>query len=171
MLTGGDPVPANFMRQDIFEYIPEFKLFFSGNHKPGLRSVGKAMRRRMNLIPFLVTIAENEIDRQLAEKLKAEWPGILAWMIEGCLEWQRHGLEPPECVTEVTNDYFEAQDSFSTWLEECCEGDPNAWTGSTPLFTSWRLWAEKTGVRRGSIKDFSEAMDAAGFNSDKNQKG
>ena len=90
-LTGGDMIAARFMRQDFFEYRPQFKLVIAGNHKPGLRSVDEAIRRRFHLIPFNVTIPEGERDLELAEKLRAEWPGILAWMIEGCLDWQRQG--------------------------------------------------------------------------------
>jgi putative DNA primase/helicase len=71
------------MRQDFFEFIPQFKLFITGNHKPGLRDVDEAMRRRFHLIPFTVTIPEPDRDPPLAEKLKTEWPGILQWMIEG----------------------------------------------------------------------------------------
>ena len=68
---------------------PQFKLWVAGNHKPGLRSVNEAIRRRVNLIPFTVTIPPEERDRQLGDKLKAEWPGILQWMIDGCLQWQQ----------------------------------------------------------------------------------
>jgi putative DNA primase/helicase len=71
------------MRQDFFEYEPQFKLVIAGNHKPGLRSVNEAIRRRFHLVPFAVTIPPDR-DRELAEKVKAEWSGILAWMIEGC---------------------------------------------------------------------------------------
>jgi putative DNA primase/helicase len=74
-LTGGDMVSARFMRQDFFEYRPAFKLVMAGNHKPSLRSVDEAIRRRFHLIPFAVTIAPEERDAELAEKLKAEWPG------------------------------------------------------------------------------------------------
>ena len=88
MLTGGDVVTAHFMRQDDFEYLPQFKLFFSGNHKPGLRSVGEAMRRRVNMILFDVVIPKDERDPYLGEKLEDEGPGILQWMIDGCLDWQ-----------------------------------------------------------------------------------
>jgi putative DNA primase/helicase len=102
-LTGGDPVSARFMRQDFFEFMPQFKLIISGNHKPGLRSVDEAIRRRFNLVPFSVTIPQAERDIELSEKLKAEWPGILAWMIGGCLQWQQIGLAPPRCVTEATS--------------------------------------------------------------------
>jgi putative DNA primase/helicase len=163
MLTGGDTVTAHFMRQDDFEYVPKFKLFFSGNHKPGLRSVGEAMRRRMHMIPFAVIIPKDERDPHFVDKLKDEWPGILQWMIDGCLHWHEHGLAPPEAVAKETDAYFEAQDSFSLWIEECCERDPNAWTSTTVLFGSWKVWAEKAGVRYGDIKSFGEAMEAAKF--------
>ena len=93
-LTGGDKIAARFMRQDFFESTPQFKLMIAGNHKPGLRSVDEAIRRRFHLVPFTVTIPPDERDRTSMET-QAEWPGILAWMIEGCLEWQRTGLAPP----------------------------------------------------------------------------
>jgi putative DNA primase/helicase len=163
MLTGGDVVTAHFMRMDDFEYAPRFKLFFSGNHKPGLRSVGEAMRRRVNMIPFAVVIPKDERDPHFGDRLADEWPGVLQWMIDGCLDWQERGLAPPEAVTKATDEYFMAQDSFTTWIEECCERDPNAWTMSTPLFASWKAWAEKAGVRFGDIKSFGETMEAAGF--------
>jgi putative DNA primase/helicase len=92
-LTGGDKVAARFMRQDFFEYRPAFKLIIAGNHKPSLRSVDEAIRRRFHLIPFSITIPPEERDPDLAEKLKDERPAILAWLIEGCLEWQTVGLK------------------------------------------------------------------------------
>ena len=110
-LTGGDRISARFMRQDFFEYTPQFKLIIAGNHKPGLRSVDEAIRRRFNLVPFTVTIPPDERDPKLTEKLKAEWPGILQWMVEGCLEWQRIGLAPPKVVAEATAAYLEAEDA------------------------------------------------------------
>ena len=93
LLTGGDPVPARFMHKNPFEYVPQFKLVISGNHKPALRSVNEAVRRRFNLVPFNVTIPDgSERDPELKGKLKAEYPGILAWMVRGCLDWQENGL-------------------------------------------------------------------------------
>ena len=104
------------MRQDFFEYRPQFKLDISGNHKPSLRSVDEAIRRRFNLIPFTVTIPEEERDPELGDKLKAELPGILAWAIQGCLIWQAEGLSPPKAVTEATEAYLQAEDSVSAWI-------------------------------------------------------
>ena len=163
LLTGGDPITAHFMHKDDFEYLPQLKLFFSGNHKPGLRSVGVAMRRRINMIHFAVKIPDGEKDPRLADKLKAERPGVLQWMIDGCLAWQKRGLDPPQAVTKATDDYFRDQDSQSVWIDECCERDENAWTRTTALFSSWKTWAEKAGVRSGDIKSFGEALEAEGF--------
>ena len=82
----------------LFTFMPTFKLAIAGNNKPSLRSVDEAIRRRFHLIPFTITIPAEERDRELTEKLKAEWPGILSWLIEGCLEWQTEGLRPPQVV-------------------------------------------------------------------------
>jgi putative DNA primase/helicase len=113
-LTGGDKISARFMRMDFFEFTPGFKLMIAGNHKPRLR-VGDAIRRRFQMLPFSVKI-ENP-DRDLPDKLKAEWPAILNWMVAGCGEWQRRGLDPPKRVIETTNKYLEAEDSIGLWLE------------------------------------------------------
>jgi putative DNA primase/helicase len=102
LLTGGDMLTARFMRQDNFDFVPQFKLTVAGNHKPGLRSVNEAARRRLHLVPFTVTIPSERRDPQFSDKLKDEWPGVLAWMIAGCLEWQRSGLAPPAAVTAAT---------------------------------------------------------------------
>ena len=88
-LTGGDKITARFMRQDFFDFTPTFKLFICGNHKkPRLTSVDEAIRRRLLLVPFTVQIPLAERDKELPDKLKPEWPGILRWMIDGCLDWQ-----------------------------------------------------------------------------------
>ena len=95
-LTGGGEIEARLMAQDNFEFMPQFKLWFAGNHKPQLRGVGKAMQRRLQLIPFTVTIPDEDRDDKLAEKLRAEYPRILRWMLEGLAAWQDYGLAAPE---------------------------------------------------------------------------
>jgi putative DNA primase/helicase len=170
-LTGGDRISARFMRQDFFEFIPQFKLVIAGNHKPGLRGVDEAIRRRMNLVPFTVTIPAEERDEQLPEKLAAEWPAILNWMIQGCLEWQRNGLAQPEAVRAATEAYLDAEDSIALWLAECCESAGTFdWVSSGVLWKSWKEWAETAGENPGSQKRLTQVLKDRGF-VDKRQPG
>jgi putative DNA primase/helicase len=162
-LTGGDLVAARLMRQDFFQFAPQFKLFIAGNHRPGLRSVDEAMRRRFHLIPFAVTIPAAERDEGLKDKLRAEWPEILAWMIEGCLEWQRLGLAPPGAVRAATNAYMESEDRLSAWIEEDCERDPQAWEPASALFRSWSNWATAHGEHAGPSRGFAQSLEVRGF--------
>ena len=161
-LTGGDKIAARFMRQDFFEFTPVFKLIIAGNHRPGLRSVDEAIRRRFHLVPFVVTIPESERDEQLGEKLKGEWPGILYWMIEGCLAWQAEGLRPPEAVRSATAEYLEAEDSLAAWIEDVGEPDPSAWESSSALYRSWKGWAERAGEHPGTQRKFSQKLEDRG---------
>ena len=118
-LTGGEQVSARFMCRDFFQFTPQFKLVAAGNHKPSLNTVDEAMRRRFNLVPFTVTIPQRERDTELGEKLKAEWPQILQWLIDGCAEWQEHGLAAPKAVSAATEEYLAAQDTVKNWVAEC----------------------------------------------------
>jgi putative DNA primase/helicase len=162
-LTGGDKIAARFMRQDFFEFKPQFKLVIAGNHKPSLRSVNEAIRRRFNLVPFTVTIPAEERDPNLGEKLKAEWPGILRWLVEGCLAWQLEGLSPPAAVRDATSAYLEAEDALTLWIQECCLRDPTAWTATRKLYASWRAFAEQAGEIVGSAKSFAQKLEERGF--------
>jgi putative DNA primase/helicase len=170
-MTGGDPITARFMRQDFFTFLPTFKLFIAGNHKPGLRNVDDAIRRRFNLIPFAVRIPSVKRDANLLEKLKAEWPGILKWMIEGCVDWQREGLNPPAAVADATEAYFEAEDALGLWLAECCDtGKSFSETGAN-LFASWCRWAERTNEFSGTQKRFSQKLTARSFEKNRTSAG
>lgn len=157
-LTGGDMITARFMRQDFFSFTPEFKLMIAGNHRPSLRNVDIAMRRRLHLIPFQVTIAEDEQDPDLFEKLKAEWPGILAWMIEGAAEWAMVGLKQSEAVRNATDDYLTAEDVIDAWCKECCVLGLAYTATSADLFTSWRTYCEAAGEYANTQKWFIQTL-------------
>jgi putative DNA primase/helicase len=163
-LTGGDAISARFMRQDFFTFEPAFKLIIAGNHKPSLRNVDEAVRRRFNLVPFTVTIPKAERDPNLPEKLVAEWPGILAWAIEGCLEWQRIGLAPPPAVLDATEEYLADEDAIGRFLDErCATGDLFAIEEVQDLFASWRDWCATTGEYAGTVRRFSQNLEARHF--------
>jgi putative DNA primase/helicase len=188
-LTGGDKIAARFMRGDYFEFDPKFKLCIVGNHKPQLRAVDDAMRRRFNLIPFDVRIAPEEKDPNLAEKLKAEYGGILRWMIEGCLEWQREGLNPPEKVLAATSEYLDSEDTIGLWLADMCitpdsyRSDEarrkaaavrtvgSAETALKALFKSWKEYAEASNFPRKNNKFLGEQLANRGFKKGRDMRG
>ena len=169
-LTGADTISARFMRKDFFEYIPEFKLIFLGNSKPVLHNVDEAQRRRFNIVPF--NIKPTTCDKTLSEKLKDEYPGILQWAIDGCLDWLENGLIVPEIVQRETDSYFDDQDTFTQWLEECTEkkqpttGEPNS-----RLYGSWTDWIKLQGETPGSKKSFAEKLISQGYQKVKNTPG
>jgi putative DNA primase/helicase len=162
-LTGGDKIAARHMRQDFFEFVPKFKLLVAGNHKPSLRNVDEAMRRRLHLIPFTVTIPPAERDPGLAEKLKEEWPAILNWMIEGAQHWQTSGLNPPSIVKEATAEYMDAEDAIAAWMAECIDQAGSYTVHSSELFQSWREWAERAREFSGTQKAFTQTLLNRGF--------
>ena len=137
-LTGGDMISARFMRQDFFEYRPNFKLTIVGNHQPILQNVDDAMRRRFNLVGF--NHKPKHPDKQLEEKLRAESPAILAWMIAGCRDWLENGLARPQSVIAATETYFSEQDVIGQWLEEMCDvrlNDRSYIESVADLYSSW----------------------------------
>ena len=117
-------------------------------------------------MPFAVQIPETERDNHLPEKLKAEWPAIMRWVIDGCLEWQRIGLAPPTIVRDATDEYFSGEDVFGQWLDDECdvEIDNNfKWESVGELFTAWTAYATRANEQPGTIKGFSELMQVRGF--------
>ena len=160
-MTGGDKITANFMRQDHFTYVPEFKIMVVGNNKPQIQSVNAAARRRFNIIPF--EHQPKEPDKMLGTKLKSEYPAILRRLIDGCLDWQANGFVKPKVVLEATREYFEEQDLFGRWLEERCELGPNLVEKVSALYHSWQKYAEQNGEMAQSSKVFSSMLHERGF--------
>jgi putative DNA primase/helicase len=167
-LTGGDKISARFMRQDFFEFIPQFKLAIVGNHKPVLRSVDDAARRRFNIIPFVYK--PTEPDKELEDKLRAEWPAILQWAIEGCMRWQESGLTRPAIVASATDNYFADQDLFGQWLDEMCDLRSDYWESVATLFKSWGDYAKSAAEDAGTKKSFGGTMEKHGLLRDRKNK-
>lgn len=163
-LTGGDVMRARFMRQDEFEFMPVLKLLFTGNSKPGLSTVGDAEKRRFNLLPF--EHKPSKPDQQLEQKLRSEWPGILRWLINGCLDWQQNGLLRPQSVQVATAEYFADQDVFAQWLEDKCDVEPenpDFFEPQAALFKSWSDYAAASGERAGDMPQMAEALQRNGI--------
>ena len=162
-LTGGDTVTARFLRAEFFEFRPQCKIWLATNHKPIIRGGEKAIWDRVRLVPFTVTIPENEQDKRLREKLQKELPGILAWAVEGCLEWQRHGLGVPEEVRVATESYREEMDVLGAFIADCCVLDPNGRETAAELYRAYTRWCAEVGEKPVSKRAFGIALGERGF--------
>jgi len=162
-LTGRDRIRARFMRENSFEFDPQFKLIIAGNHAPHLRNVDEAMRRRLHIIPFTQPVPMEERDDQLADKLRAEYPQILMWMIRGTLEWIDAKLGRPEQIAQAVDNYLESEDTLGSWLAEEVELGPNCKCLSGGAYAAFKRWAESAGEYSMSQKRFVQALKERGF--------
>jgi len=170
-MTGGDTVAARFLHQEFFEFVPAFKLWLATNHKPVIRGTDYAIWRRIRLIPFTVTIPEEDQDHGLGEKLKAELPGILAWAVRGCTEWQKNGLGTPSEVSQATDAYRAEMDVLGSWLDSCCTLGPTASGRAGELYNSYKEWCAVSGERATGSKTFWQALEERGFDKARDTKG
>lgn len=162
-LTGGDTISARFLFAEFFYFQPTFKLWLAANHKPNIRGTDHAIWRRIRLIPFNVTIPENRQDKKLEEKLRGELPGILAWAVQGCLEWQKNGLQTPEEVRTATNGYREEMDSIGAFISDCCVLLPDAKVQAGKLYEAYKKWAEENGEFILKQRDFGMRLSERGL--------
>ena len=120
-LTGGDKITARFLFAEEFEFKPEFKMWISTNHKPIINGTDNGIWRRIVLIPFLIKIPQDKIDRNLSYRLRKEMPQIMKWAVDGCIKWQKEGLEKPACIQKASDEYREEMDVLSKFVDDCIE--------------------------------------------------
>lgn len=169
-LTGGDSITARFLFQNEFTYKPAFKLLFSGNTRPRINNLDGAMRRRIHIVPF--QHPPKEIIGDLGDQLRAEWPAILAWAVEGSRMWMAEKMTPPPVVREATLEYFSDEDPTGRWIAECCTfGEGVGMTRTSEMFESWAKWCDANNEEPGTPKRFSQAMQRRGLSKLRNGQG
>lgn len=168
--TGGDRIRARRMREDHWEFTPSHTPIVVTNHKPLVQGDDFGIWRRLRLVPFTVTIPPERQDRHLPDKLRKELPAILRWLVEGCLAWQRDGLQEPDAVRAATDEYRTDSDSFARWLAEECVVTPNAMSKASVLLKRYRDWCESNGENPLSHRRFGERLGAQ-FAKEKQSRG
>ncbi len=163
MLTGGDMVTARMLYKEFFEFKPVAKFWLAFNHKPQVDDDSEGFWRRVHLIPFLHQFKGNERDPRLTEKLLAEAPGILAWAVRGCLQWQEKGLTAPEIVKACTHDWREDADPLAPFLEESCTTAENVTSTVKRLRKVYESWARDSGAKQMTKPVFNSHLEARGF--------
>src|SRR5215211_416500 len=170
-LTGRDTVTARFLFGENFDFKPEFKLWLSTNNKPVIQGTDDAIWDRIRLIPFTQRFDGAKADPKLPDKLRNELAGVFAWMVEGCLEWQEHGLEEPKTVTEATLQYRAEMDTLAAFIEDRCILDTAAVAPATPLYKQYQMWCDAAGEKPETQKMFGMRLSERGFESTQFSRG
>lgn len=169
--TGGDRMAARFLHKEWFEFTPNFKLWLATNHKPRIRGSDFAIWRRILLLPFSVTFVDADKlsegqkvkDPDLKNKLIGEYPGILAWVVRGCIAWQQGGLRPPAAVVHATEGYQDSQDNVSGFIRDTCHISRGLECPTKLLHAGYEIWCEEndeTPIRLGA---FGKNLDERGY--------
>jgi P4 family phage/plasmid primase-like protien len=162
-LTGGDKLQARFMRENLFEFNPTHKLVLRGNHKPTVNGTDEGIWSRLKLIPFDLRLTPDEIDRALGDTLAGELPGVLAWAVQGCLQWQREGLKTPAIIDDAVKAYRLESDTLGRFIEECCEVRGNAEVKASALYQRYKEFCDTGSERWLSSKDFPYEVEQRGY--------
>lgn len=166
-LTGQDTITARFMKAEWFDFAPTHKLWLSTNHKPEIRGTDAAIWRRIRLVPWAVTIPPAEQDKKLPIALRHELAGILAWVVRGCLQWRREGLQAPDEVRKATGEYRAEMDVLAGFLVECCELDAGHWEYAKDLYECYKRWCDENGERPEPQRKFGGRLGERGFQRDR----
>lgn len=157
-MTGGDYLKGRPLYGKWIEFSIIGKLFLATNSLPQINNSDHGIWRRINTIPFNRTFRPDEQDRGLAQKLQAEMPGILNWAIEGCLDWQKEGLNPPKSVLEQVAEYKDAMDTVSQFVHDECDLAMDAKTPALSLYSDYQRFCGTLGKRPKPMTHFKKQM-------------
>ncbi|MEX0280123.1 MAG: phage/plasmid primase, P4 family [Arenibacterium sp.] len=170
-LTGGDKLTARLMKQDYLDFEPQLTLFIAGNNMPSFAGIDEAIRARVVLVPYTVTIPPEKRDKALPDKLRAEAPAILRWAIDGALQWQQRGLDVPASITAASNAYFHDEDILGQFLEDETDGDTGVFVTTSALHHRFVQWCEQQGLQPWTQRTLQKEMKSRQFVSTRRNTG
>lgn len=163
-ITGGDVVPVRFLYGEEFPLRAQLKLWIGTNEKPKIKGSNFGIWRRVRLIPFLYTFKDEEKDEDFFEKyIEPELPGILNWAIEGCLMWQKYGIQTPEKVMAAVDDYRSEMDQIQRFIDDCCITGDKYTAKLTDMYDAYVKWCTDTREHELSSVKFGKKLKEKGF--------
>ena len=170
-MTGQDTISARFLHKEWFDFSPTHKIYLATNHKPVINGTDDAIWRRIKLVPFEVTIPEQERDKKLLSKLENELSGILSWAVQGCLDWVQNGLGDPDEVKAATKEYKCEMDIIAQFINDCCLVNESSMATSKELYRAYEAWCEEAGDDAQPQRADVIKLKEKGFKSIKNTRG
>lgn len=146
-LVSSEPLPARFLYAETVKFRPTHKFWIRGNHKPNIGDESHGLWRRFHLIGFEHEVKEKDREQDLtAQIVEAESEGVLAWMVQGCLKWQEHGIARPASVEADTEAFRAESDMLGRWISECCIVVKDARVESADAYANFREWCVSQGI-------------------------
>lgn len=170
--TGGDDITARYVHQNLVTFTPTHTAMFVTNYLPKVSGDDEAVWARLRVIPFDVVIPPAERDKHLGDKLQAEAEVVLAWAVEGWLDYRRRGdfLDEPEAVLQRTAKYRSDSDDLGRFIEEWCDLGPAYCAMTSELHEAYTRWANQSGAQSMRMVAFANALTERGFEGGKHTK-
>ena len=162
-LTGGDLISARRMHQDPFQFSPSHLLVLQTNYVPRVKGVDEGLWRRLQLVPFGVTISSGRRDSSLKEKLLGELPGILNWAIAGWKAYKVHGLAPPPAICAATQRYRGKNGDVEAYIQESCVLETHAKVSAGDLYENYTRWCSVMETIALTKQAFGRRLTARGM--------
>lgn len=171
-MTGGENIRADRKYEHEIEFTPTNKLLMVGNHKPTIKDTTLSIWRRLKLIPFTHTIPIEKVDPMFGNKLDEELPGILAWAVRGCLDWQEvRLLIEPKSVVRATSAYRHDQDILADFLDDCCERGTTFVEYKSGLRKAYHKWCNENEIEAVTNRTFKARIIEKGIGEKKVGRG
>ena len=164
-ITGTDPITARFLRQEYFDFYPECKIWLATNHKPIVREFSLGFWRKIRLIPFTVTIPEEERILHYDNILLEEKEGIFNWVLEGYMKWKEEKLKTPEEIEEATAEYKSSMDVLAEFIEQCCIESHRAQIATKELYKVYKNWCDENDEKPVVKRSFGRQLAERGYKS------
>lgn len=161
-IVGEDPITGSRKHERTHTFRPTFKVWLAANNKPRVADVTDGFWRKVVLVPFEAKFEGAKEDKRLGEKLLSELPGILNWALEGCLAYQREGLNPPARCVDAVAAWRADNDPLADFLAACKVG-AGLEVKASALYQEYERFCATNGVKAISMHAFSPLVEAHGF--------
>ncbi len=161
--TGGDKVTGRPLYGSWVEFVPVGKILLTTNNRPEIRGSDDGIWRRIREVPFNRQFKESEQDRELMTVLRQELPGILNWAIEGCLLWQKEGLNAPASVAASITAYRSEMDTVAGFIEDECHRDPSLRSSVASLYEQYASWCKAQNKHPRTKVQFGTVLKSQGY--------
>lgn len=171
ILVSTEKLTARYLYSEYFEFYPTFKIWLRGNFKPIITDCSHGAWRRLRLVPFENQVGDDKTDPELENKLIAEQEGILAWMVQGCLKWQKERLKPSTKIQTASRVYQDESDILGEFIEDFCNVGVGLGEPQSTLYLAYKSYCIESGGSYPHQKTLTRQLSAKGISTSRKKEG